>query len=190
MGYSSYYSQGSLHGCRVLIAEHDQSLAGELADAVARTGACVNGLHCSALEALAAIRTGGVDFAVLDINLHGWGAFRIAEALKSRRTPFVFATGYDLTVIPEQWYDIGLWQKPFDAADLISALAHKSEIGRSNLQPVHPPQSGVTKSTLLSATEARITHRKDLGQVWPDTLAAGGSSSPFLAFVAQQAGGR
>ncbi len=44
-----------------------------------------------------------IDGAVLDINLRGDRAYPIADVLRARSVPFVFATGYDAWVIPDHY---------------------------------------------------------------------------------------
>lgn len=54
--------------------------------------------------------------AVLDIDLDGEQVFPLAEALRARRVPFLFLTGYGRLVVPEPWRDVIRVEKPFDAA--------------------------------------------------------------------------
>jgi DNA-binding response OmpR family regulator len=44
-------------------------------------------------QALALIKEGGLDGAVLDINVHGERSFRVAEQLARDATPFAFLSG-------------------------------------------------------------------------------------------------
>ena len=63
-----------------------------------------------------------IDLAVLDINLRGALIYPVAEELRRRRIPFVFATGYDRSAIPAEYRDVPRWEKPFDLAELVRAL--------------------------------------------------------------------
>jgi CheY-like chemotaxis protein len=81
-------------------------------------------------EALDAVKNGGFDVAILDVNLNGENTAPVAEALAARGTPFVFATGYGEHGLPEAFRDRPTLKKPFqmDGLDrsLQSALARKS----------------------------------------------------------------
>jgi DNA-binding response OmpR family regulator len=71
---------------------------------------------------LSAARDGKFDFAVLDLNLDGKASYPIADALKERGIPFLFATGYD-SLGNVDHRDAVRIQKPFRASDLAHAIA-------------------------------------------------------------------
>ena len=50
--------------------------------------------------ALTAAETGDFDFAILDINLAGQQSFPVADCLRRRGIPFIFASGYGGAVVP------------------------------------------------------------------------------------------
>ena len=79
---------------RVLIVEDEYYLAADLELALKAQGAGVVGPICDLPDALSAVAKGGFDAAVIDVNLHGEFAYNVADALKRRGIPFVFATGY------------------------------------------------------------------------------------------------
>lgn len=58
-----------------------------------------------------------MDGAVLDINLGGELVYPVADALRSRHIPFVFATGYDPESIPFLYLDIMRCQKPVASSE-------------------------------------------------------------------------
>ena len=68
-----------------------------------------------------------VDLAILDINLNGQTVYPVADELARREIPFVFATGYDPTTIPDHYRELPRWQKPFDADALARVLASMDE---------------------------------------------------------------
>jgi CheY-like chemotaxis protein len=46
------------------------------------------------------------DLAIIDVNLDGEPIFPVAEAIKARNRPLIFATGYnDLSVLPDEYRD-------------------------------------------------------------------------------------
>jgi DNA-binding response OmpR family regulator len=57
-------------------------------------------------EAFDQVARGGFEFAVVDINLRGREAFSVADELKRKRLPFIFATGYGAPVIPDRFVDV------------------------------------------------------------------------------------
>jgi hypothetical protein len=67
-----------------------------------------------------------LDGAVLDINLHDKRVYPVADALKARGVPFVFATGYDASMIPEPYVSAPRYEKPVDKARLMRFLSAPS----------------------------------------------------------------
>lgn len=77
----------------------------------------------SATEALARLKVFRPAAAVLDVNLGVGTSIPVAEELRRRGTPFVFATGYgDSSIIPPQFSDIRVVRKPYSAEELASAI--------------------------------------------------------------------
>jgi DNA-binding response OmpR family regulator len=60
------------------------------------------------------VAEGGFDVAILDINLHGYETYRLADELRGAGTPFLFATGYSEKVIPVRFRDAIRWEKPYE----------------------------------------------------------------------------
>ncbi len=70
-------------------------------------------------EALALAETTDADVALLDVNLDGEMSWGVADRLKARGIPFVFATGYDGGAVrPAAHSDAHFVSKPFQIADL------------------------------------------------------------------------
>ncbi|MBD0270802.1 MAG: response regulator [Acetobacteraceae bacterium] len=74
-------------------------------------------------EALAAVECGGIDAALLDVNLQGRNSFPVADALAARAVPFVFATGYGALGLREDLRDRPVLVKPFKLPDLGRVLS-------------------------------------------------------------------
>ncbi len=72
---------------------------------------------------LALAREGEFDMALLDVNLAGEQSFPIAAVLRERGLPFLFATGYGLRGIIDEFRSRPVLQKPFRLADLSQAIA-------------------------------------------------------------------
>lgn len=113
-----------LAGRRVLVVEDEYFLADDIARVLARLGAEVVGPLATRDDALARLGEGEpLDAAVLDINLRGETCYPIADALRARGVPFVFATGYDRAVVPAAYHGVPRWEKPFDPDLLVRALS-------------------------------------------------------------------
>lgn len=113
-----------LAGRRLLVVEDEYFLADEMAGALAAAGAEIVSWVGDRSEAADMIDSGRpIDAAVLDINLHGEMAYPLADALRMRDIPFVFATGYDRAAILDAYQDVPRWEKPFDADGLVLSLS-------------------------------------------------------------------
>jgi predicted TIM-barrel fold metal-dependent hydrolase len=66
-----------------------------------------------------------LDGAVLDVNLDGDRVYPIADALLALGIPFVFATGYDLWVIPAVYAGVPRCEKPIRVSLLSRLLAEQ-----------------------------------------------------------------
>ncbi len=70
-------------------------------------------------EALKLAETTDADIALLDVNLDGEMSWAVADVLKARGVPFVFATGYDgASMLPDAHCDARLVSKPFQITEL------------------------------------------------------------------------
>ena len=74
-------------------------------------------------EADALIDQGGIDSAVLDVNVHGEKSYAIGERLRSLDIPFIFATGYGDTSHPPLFTEIPTVSKPYTHDQIKAALA-------------------------------------------------------------------
>lgn len=112
-----------LSGKRVLLVEDEYYIAEELAAAFAASGAVIVGPVADADDALELIEKDGViDGAVLDVNLQGEMVYPVADALRERGVPFVFATGYDRSHIPASFGDVPICEKPVQPSVVGAAL--------------------------------------------------------------------
>jgi DNA-binding response OmpR family regulator len=108
----------SLVGLRVLVAEDEMLIAMELESMLQRLGCKVVGPANSVRLAFRLARTEALDAAVLDVDLQGEKIFPVAQALQARDIPFVFATGYHTSILPEEWRSEHSLGKPFGRAEL------------------------------------------------------------------------
>ncbi|HEY0627241.1 MAG TPA: response regulator [Allosphingosinicella sp.] len=107
---------------RVLIVEDEMLVAMNIEDMLLDLGHEVAGLASRVEPAMSLAREGEFDLALLDVNLAGSPSFPIAAILRDRGIPFLFATGYGIKGIIEEFRSYPVLQKPFRERDLSLAL--------------------------------------------------------------------
>ncbi|MBN9315247.1 MAG: response regulator [Devosia sp.] len=111
-----------LSGKRILVVEDEFLVALEAASMLAEVGATVVGPAYHPAPALQFAKTEALDAAVLDINLGTGTSESIADTLKSRGIPFIFATGYGQLAGVDP--DAVVIDKPYSQAQIVAALRH------------------------------------------------------------------
>jgi DNA-binding response OmpR family regulator len=111
-----------LAGLRVLVVEDDYFIADEICTTLRNGGAEVLGPAPDIEHGLDMVKNERLDCAVLDINLHGALAFNLADELRKRGTPSIFATGYDQSVLPGAFSDSVRLEKPVNLSELLRAV--------------------------------------------------------------------
>lgn len=107
---------------RALVVE-DEVLVGMLIEEMLRDlGYEIAGLSTHLDHALTLAHSAAFDIALLDINLNGRPSFPVADAVRARGLPFLFATGYGSRIVPEPYRDTPILQKPFSLEELKGAL--------------------------------------------------------------------
>lgn len=113
----------AMDGRTVLVVEDEYFVADDMRRVFEEGGARVIGPVGSVEDALAILSEAPqIDGAVLDINLRQTLVYPVADLLRQRGVPFVFATGYESTVIPERLRDVIHCEKPVTAARLAAVL--------------------------------------------------------------------
>jgi CheY-like chemotaxis protein len=69
-------------------------------------------------EAMRLAQSTYFDLAILDVNVNGKVISPVADLLKARGRPFIFATGYGSSGLPEEYRDRPALQKPFQLETL------------------------------------------------------------------------
>jgi CheY-like chemotaxis protein len=110
-------------GRRILIIEDEVLVAMHLEDLLLAMGYTVVGPATRLPEAIVLARDGDIDFAVLDMNLAGTPSFPVADILRGRRIPFIFATGYGHEGVATRFGDEPILRKPYASKDLEHAIA-------------------------------------------------------------------
>jgi len=107
-----------MNGRRVLVVEDEVIVGMLLEDMLGELGCEVVAISTHLEEALQLARTLDIDFALLDINLDGQQSFPVADVLRERGVPFLFATGYGAKILKPPYVGTPTLQKPFQIADL------------------------------------------------------------------------
>lgn len=85
-----------LDGARVLLLEDEFLIALDAEQILQELGAEQVETASTLSEAEEHARGGHFDIALLDVNINGEMSFDLAESLRARGVPVVFATGYEL----------------------------------------------------------------------------------------------
>jgi CheY-like chemotaxis protein len=107
---------------RALVVEDEILVAMYVEDLLTDLGFEVVAVATELEQALPLARDKAFDVAVLDINLNGKLSFPVAEVLRERRIPFLFASGYGSRGLIEAYKDAVRIQKPFRSRDLALAI--------------------------------------------------------------------
>jgi DNA-binding response OmpR family regulator len=107
---------------RVLVVE-DEVLVGMLIEEMLHElGYELAALATHLDQALSLARSESFDFALLDINLNGKQSFPVADVIRARGLPFLFATGYGTRILDAPYTGAPILQKPFSLEELHRAL--------------------------------------------------------------------
>ena len=116
----------SLRAKRILVVEDEALVAMMVEDELAGAGAVVVGTAATVGEALslaaAALADGGLDVAVLDMDLDGEDVAPVADALAAAGVPFLFHTGYDEGHVRGRRGAAPVLHKPLASPRLAAAL--------------------------------------------------------------------
>lgn len=77
----------------ILVAEDEAIIAHDLCDTVEEAGFTVAGPYDDVGAATAAFRENKPDLAILDVNLQGGTAYRLAEQMMEQDVPVIFHSG-------------------------------------------------------------------------------------------------
>jgi DNA-binding response OmpR family regulator len=108
--------------CRILVVEDEAMISILVEDMVLDFGSEVVGPAAKIDEALRLASQANLDAAILDVNVGGAAVFPVADILRSRGVPVIFATGYGTSGLPARFENDPKLPKPFSYEELAKAL--------------------------------------------------------------------
>lgn len=112
-----------LKGLRIMIVEDDYYQAQDSRDFLELEGAQVIAIGATAPDISTLLDRGPIDAALIDINLGQGMSFDFARSLRDNAIPFVFLTGYDASMLPEDLAVYPCISKPADYNRIVHELA-------------------------------------------------------------------
>ena len=109
-------------GHRVLLVEDEAMIAMLVEDMLEDLGRDLAAVATRLEEALALSRSEAFDLAILDLNLGGVLTYPVADALRDRGVPFIFATGYGSSGLKDTYTDLPTLQKTYTQEALGHAI--------------------------------------------------------------------
>lgn len=112
------------HTATVLIVEDEWLIAEMIACTLADAGYRIAGPAGSVGEARKLVDAGGVDVAVLDVNLGPELSLDFADELAQAGTPVMLTTGYHANDLPPRFRGLPRLSKPVSPRMLVEAVRH------------------------------------------------------------------
>ena len=107
---------------RILIVEDEMLIALNLEDMLVQLGHTVVAMATRIPEAMKLAAESDIDLAILDLNLFGLSSFPVADVLRGRGIPFMFATGYGTNGLTESYRNEIVLEKPYGVRELQNAV--------------------------------------------------------------------
>jgi DNA-binding response OmpR family regulator len=117
----------SLINLRVFLVEDEAMIRMMVADMLEELGHITAAEAGTLDQALELAQSTEFDLAILDVNLNGKVITPVAELIRARGCPIIFATGYGSEGLPEEFQDLPALRKPFRLevlAALIDEVVH------------------------------------------------------------------
>jgi CheY-like chemotaxis protein len=110
-------------GCSVFLVEDEVMIRMMVADMLEELGHSVAAEAGDINQAVKLAQSTDFDLAILDVNVNGKVITPVAELINARHRPFIFATGYGSSGLPEEYRDRPALQKPFQLETLAQVIA-------------------------------------------------------------------
>ncbi len=114
-------------GGSVFLVEDEVMIRMMVADMLEELGYSVAAEAGEINEAIRLAQCTEFDLAILDVNVNGKVISPVAELIKARNRPFIFATGYGSSGLPEEYRDRPALQKPFQLETLSPSSSAKAD---------------------------------------------------------------
>ena len=118
MGKDSTMTSTGLTGRSVFLVEDEVMIRMMVADMLEELGFTIAAEAGEINEAIRLAKSAEFDLAILDVNVNGKVISPVAELIQARNRPFIFATGYGSSGLPEEYRDRPALQKPFQLETL------------------------------------------------------------------------
>jgi DNA-binding response OmpR family regulator len=109
-------------GGSVFLVEDEVMIRMMVADMLEELGYSVAAEAGDINEAMKLAQSADFDLAILDVNVNGKMISPVADLIKVRQRPFIFATGYGSSGLPEEYRDRPALQKPFQIETLAKVI--------------------------------------------------------------------
>ncbi|HEX3115464.1 MAG TPA: response regulator [Bradyrhizobium sp.] len=110
-------------GSSVFLVEDEVMIRMMVADMLEELGFRVAAEAGEINEAIRLAQSAEFDLAILDVNVNGKVISPVAELIAARNRPFIFATGYGSSGLPQEYRDRPALQKPFQLETLARLIA-------------------------------------------------------------------
>ena len=111
----------NLSGKRVLVLEDEALIAAMVEDMLTELGVVVVGPVATIERGLLFAQNEDIDAALLDVNIRSTRVYPVADVLKERGVPVVFATGYGQSGV-DRSISAQVLEKPYTQDKLADAL--------------------------------------------------------------------
>jgi DNA-binding response OmpR family regulator len=111
-----------LQPATILVVEDEALIAMDIQSLLEEAGYQVMGPVSTIGKAVALLKTGMPDLALLDVNLGGTDVFPLADELALREVKFIFLSGHSSRRLPDAHLGRPLISKPFLPATVLEAI--------------------------------------------------------------------
>jgi CheY-like chemotaxis protein len=109
-------------GGSVFLVEDEVMIRMMVADMLQELGYSIAAEAGEISEAIRLAQSIDFDLAILDVNVNGKVISPVADLIRARNRPFIFATGYGSSGLPEEYRDRPSLQKPFQIETLARVI--------------------------------------------------------------------